>query len=457
MWVIKLRKERSISKQISRRLIAIAIFSMVLTGAVIAFIMHCAFDAQIKHDIRLYAKALASAYTQNDGRLSLPDFETEEVRITLLSPTGEVLFESSADTSKMENHLTRPEVRKALEEGEGEATRISGTLGRQTYYYALVLKDGNILRLSMWSARMLSAYRKLIPVTVFVLLVLLGISALLSMLMTKQLVRPITAMADDVEHMDENMPYTELAPLVEAVMEEQQRKEENETIRQQFTANVSHELKTPLTSISGYAEMIETGIAQKEDIPEFAGKIHHEAGRLITLISDIIKLSELDEPSNDRDFEEVDLSAVVEKSAGYLKFHAEQAGVRLVLTAPKCMVWGNEGMLEELVYNLMDNAIRYNHPGGDVRVSVQKEPDGAALLSVVDTGIGIPKEHQNRVFERFYRVDKSRSKESGGTGLGLAIVKHVAEQHGAKLSLESEWQQGTAITVRFEAHPECAL
>lgn len=443
------------SKRINHRLIAIAVISMVLTGTVIAFILHCAFDSQVKQDIRLYAKAIAASYAQSGSFSVFPEFETEEIRVTLLSPEGEVLFESSADTGKMENHLSRPEVLQALQKGEGEATRISGTMGRQTYYYAVVLEDGNILRLSMWSAGMLSAYRHMVPVTVLVLIVLLGISAAISMAMTKRLIRPITAMADDIEHMDENVPYEELAPVVEAVMEEQQRKEENEAMRKQFTANVSHELKTPLTSISGYAEMIETGIAKKEDIEEFAGKIHHEAGRLITLISDIIKLSELDEPSNDRDFEEVDLYAVAEKSVGYLKFHAERAGVNLILTGTEpCKVWGNEGMLEELAYNLMDNAIRYNRSGGNVQISVREEENGTAALSVADTGIGIPKEQQGRVFERFYRVDKSRSKESGGTGLGLAIVKHVAEQHHAKISLESELQQGTTITVRFGVQEE---
>lgn len=217
-----------------------------------------------------------------------------------------------------------------------------------------------------------------------------------------------------------------------------------EKMRREFTANVSHELKTPLTSISGYAEMIESGIARPEDVPGFAATIHKEAGRLLTLISDIIRLSELDEAGVAQECEPVDLLQLARDCADTLSLSADQHRVSLTVEGAPCVIRGNRSLLSELVYNLCDNAIRYNREGGRVNVAV-----GDRALTVSDTGIGIPEQYQSRVFERFYRVDKSRSKETGGTGLGLAIVKHIAEQHHAKLELRSAVGQGTTITVRF--------
>lgn len=229
---------------------------------------------------------------------------------------------------------------------------------------------------------------------------------------------------------------------------------EIERIKQEFTANVSHELKTPLTSISGYAELIETGMASGEDAKLFAGRIRRESARMLTLISDIIKLSQLDEETDGEGFEPVELYSVAEECMDVLEISAERHKVTLSLDGSHCELMGSASELSELVYNLIDNAIRYNRPGGSVRVKIDIDPAGCpsgavAVLSVSDTGIGIAKEHIGRVFERFYRVDKSRSKETGGTGLGLAIVKHVAERHGAKLEVESVVGEGTTVRVIF--------
>ena len=217
-----------------------------------------------------------------------------------------------------------------------------------------------------------------------------------------------------------------------------------EQMRQEFTANVSHELKTPLTSISGYAEMIENGMAKQDDVQRFATIIHKEAGRLLTLISDIIQLSAMDESKTIIAKTPVDLLELAEECADILTLSAQQHQVSLHVQGKSATVMGNHDLLAELVYNLCDNAIRYNKPNGSVTILVQKD-----RLTVKDTGIGIPAAHQSRVFERFYRVDKSRSKETGGTGLGLAIVKHIAEQHKAKIDLKSTPETGTEITVHF--------
>ena len=218
-----------------------------------------------------------------------------------------------------------------------------------------------------------------------------------------------------------------------------------EKMKQEFTANVSHELKTPLTSISGYAEMIENGMAKEEDIRGFAAIIRKEAGRLLTLISDIIQLSELDDPEGAMHLERVDLLELALECEAILALPAEARGITFSVIGGHSYVTGDKGMLSELIYNLCDNAIRYNRDGGSVDVLVRP-----GVLTVRDTGIGIPKAHQDRIFERFYRVDKSRSKQTGGTGLGLAIVKHITERHGARIELSSRTGVGTEITVRFK-------
>lgn len=225
-------------------------------------------------------------------------------------------------------------------------------------------------------------------------------------------------------------------------------KEERERLRREFTANISHELKTPLTSISGFAELIANGIADGEDSRRFAGNIHREASRLITLVADIIRLSQLD--GGEFKFEEApfNLLAVAREVAERLENVAATGQVTLTAEGEDAYIAGNLQIVSQMVYNLAENAIRYNRAGGFVRIRVAKEAD-AVLLTVTDNGIGIPQDAQSRVFERFFRVDKSHSKEIGGTGLGLSIVKHAALCHGATLALASEEGKGTEISVRF--------
>lgn len=222
---------------------------------------------------------------------------------------------------------------------------------------------------------------------------------------------------------------------------EQQRADR---IRHEFTANVSHELKTPLTSISGYAEMIENGMARDEDVRVFAQRIRRESNRMLSLVTDIIALSELDEREIEKQAEPVDLYALAQETVETLKSAAMVRGVSVQLSGGPTTVLGVRALLSELIYNLLDNAIRYNRDNGTVSVRTANR-----TLSVRDTGIGIPKHHQSRIFERFYRVDKSRSKATGGTGLGLAIVKHISEQHHAEIKLKSAEGIGTEITVVF--------
>ncbi len=544
------------------------LFFMGLLSAVAAVILsatvfYSSFEQQVSRDLKNAAAIITESYAHLEDAAEVQAFATDQLRVTLISPEGAVLSESAAEAGGMGNHLERPEIAGALANGSGESRRRSDTLASTVYYYAVLLPDGNVLRVSMAAGGMEAAYAAAFPYLFGILCLIIAAAVLLALLLTRKLLRPIKALAGDIDNLellrDEKQVYPELVPFVQEIqaqrlrisrqlraIEEEKNKltaimqhmsegllildmnrkvlmsngsardylaapnsDENENIlyftrnpelnecvaaaidggslaqyvtigsrqlqvmaspvmndgqqegviclildetdkrrmekmKQEFTANVSHELKTPLTSISGYAEMIETGIAQPEDVTRFAARIHKEAGRLLGLIRDIIKLSELDEGREEPAFEQVALQPLAEECAAILQPTAERQEVTFTIEGEGDTVEGDRGLLFELLYNLCDNAIRYNRPGGRVTVTL-----GERFLSVSDTGIGIPEKHQARIFERFYRVDKSRSQATGGTGLGLAIVKHIAERHHAAIELNSCEGSGTTITVRF--------
>jgi len=438
-------------EKIKSRLLLIGVSSMLLTWLCSMFAVYQSFDSRVKNEIKTSTHAIVLAYEQLSYEQRLEKLSFKDFRITVVKPDGNVVFDNVAH-GKLENHLSRPEILAALKNGEGEDTRTSETLGYRTYYYAKEIEDGNILRVSMDVKNLNSSFDNFIPIFLIIGLIILLISLIMSKKLTKTIVKPIEELGENIDKIGENIPYKELKPFVKAVNLQQSKKRENEKIRQEFTANVSHELKTPLTSILGYAEMIDTGMAKNEDINEFAGKIHTEAERLITLIGDIIKLSELDEPVDKiRTFEMVDLCEISQEIKNMLEFNARQNCISIIVNGENpCEVFGDRVMLSELVYNLCDNAIKYNKQGGEVKITLSKDIQ-KVILSVKDTGIGISEKHQDRIFERFYRVDKSRSKQTGGTGLGLAIVKHIAIHHNAQISVFSEIDNGTQVSVVFNA------
>ena len=372
----------------------------------------------------------------------------DDLRITLIGTDGEVLYESLLNKDEMDNHNERPEIIEAREKGEGEAVRYSATSGTHTFYYAERLQNGNVLRIGRDSV---SVNRIMVNTLVIVLVIALGILFVcmgISHYLTKKLVEPIEKLATNIMLVDENNVYEEIRPFVNTIKEQHVNIINNAQLRQEFTANVSHELKTPLTAISGYAELIGNGMTGKEDTIRFSKEIHSNANRLLSLINDIIKLSELDEADHQMEMERIDLYKLAENCVQMMQVTAEKQGIRLTLQGESTMAMANKGLMDEVFYNLCSNAIRYNKPGGSVTVTVGTK-DERPFLSVADTGIGIPKECQERVFERFYRVDKSRSKSTGGTGLGLAIVKHIVAQHNAALHLDSELDEGTTIEIVF--------
>ena len=444
-------KPRSMEEKISYRLFLMGFFGLLFTAALCIFVFHKAFTAQAWTGLEREAELVSAGYDLVDQPKNLSAFVTDDLRITLISRDGSVLFESATD-QPMENHLSRPEIQQALASGVGREIRDSQTLGYETYYYAVRMPNGDVLRVAQDAETIWSIYDSSIPAIVLSCIALMLAAAVLSALLTRALVQPVLHMTEDLDHIQENVPYRELIPFAESIHSDRILRENNEKMRQEFTANVSHELKTPLTSISGYAELIETGIAKPADVQGFAQKIHVEATRMIQLVNDILQLSNLDNVSEtgaEPEMEVVDLLDVARECVERQKLNARRAYISLTYLGESAPVRGSRSLLDELCQNLCDNAIRYNRPGGKVQITTACNRDGHCTLTVADNGIGIPREAQSSVFERFYRVDKSRSKATGGTGLGLAIVKHIARIHGARIKLESQVDAGTTITVTF--------
>ena len=504
--------------------------------------------------------ALAQTGVECSGKTYLKALEGESYRLTWIAPSGEVLFDSQADESSMENHAQREEVRQALETGEGQSSRYSSTLLEKTIYYAKKLTDGSILRISISRATAGVLVMGMLQPMLVVLAAALILALVLAKRISARIVAPLNRL--DLEKPLENDTYEELSPLLTRINQQrrqidaqlrtlQQKKDEfaqitasmNEGLvlmnekgtvlsinpaarelfhaepdcvgqdfltversheiscairraleeghaelrverggreyqldisriesegtvigavllafdvteqafaernRREFTANVSHELKTPLQSIMGSAELIENGLVKQEDMPRFVGHIRTEAARLVTLIEDIIRLSQLDE-GGEFPFEPVDLKKLAEEASASLASAAAEKQVTIRVHGDDRQITTVRRLASEIIYNLCDNAVKYNREGGSVDVTIDGTAHGA-VVTVQDTGIGIPPEHQSRVFERFYRVDKSHSRQSGGTGLGLSIVKHAVQYLGGRIELESQPGKGTTMRVHF--------
>ncbi|HWQ51967.1 MAG TPA: ATP-binding protein [Terriglobales bacterium] len=537
--------------------------SVIVTSVLISIEGYNNFFATVKEEVAVQAAYLRAGLEApgSDNTEFLAQLQDEPgTRLTLIAPDGTVLFDSVGSPATMENHLNRPEVQAAVSNGFGEDTRLSDTIQEQTYYYALRLDDGSVLRVAATTASIITAYDRLFWVVALIAAAVLVLSAFIAAHVTRRIVRPINEI--DLDRPEDSPVYDEISPLLTRIkvqrdtIEEQIKeldrgrrqfaaitenmsegflvldkqgrvlsynnsalelvgihyavppgvnvlslnrcrplrevvdaalagapaerlatfegrqcqlyaspvtvdgdlqgmvllimdvteKQERESMRREFTANVSHELKTPLTVISGYAELMAGKMAKPEDIPEFSGYIYEEAQRLIALIRDLMLLSKLEEnvmPPK----EPCDLLALAKTVAARLSAKAAEAGVMLTASGEAAEVSGIPSVLEEMIYNLAENAVKYNRPGGSAQLMVKKEGQGAAL-SVADTGIGIPKAEQERIFERFYRVDKSHSEAVEGTGLGLAIVKHGAALHGAKIEVKSD-VGGTVFTLHF--------
>lgn len=551
--------------KINTHLFIMGLVTAILVSLITWLVFFNAFQNQVNADLKTYAQLIATSYDYITDDNNLKDFAKGQIRITLIKADGNVIFDSEKKSD--ENHLERSEIKDALQDGEGYSSRYSETTRTNTYYYAMKLSNGNILRVAKDADALNSVFTSILPYMILIFIMLLIMSLAIGFFLTKKIINPITKLSESVDDIgtdiDADDIYPELSPFITEIIAQKREiryqlgkvereknkvaaiiqnmsegmilldldknillmneatkrifnvgdvtlkhdsllyisrdkdvndcvdkaldggnsslelmlngriyqmianpvasqgeqigvicliiditeKKEMESMRQEFTANVSHELKTPLTSISGYAEMIEAGIVKEEDIKNFAGRIRKESARLLSLISDIILLSRLDNSQKAEAIrkETVNLLTIAQKCADDIAVQAERQGVVVRVSGEEYIMRGNITLLTELVQNLCDNAVRYNRDkDGKVDITV-----GDGFIDVKDTGIGIPPEHRARIFERFYRVDKSRSKERGGTGLGLAIVKHICELYDAKIELKSSEGFGTEIKITF--------
>lgn len=559
-----------IKRKIYWNLCLVALLAMAVSALITALLLCQDLQTQMRQSVMTEVRYLESAMDVSGeeylAHLKSRGDGNSVNRITWVSPDGEVLYDSFADSESLENHKDRPEIAAALKNGRGESVRTSHTLAEQTYYYAARLDDGSVIRVASTTKSALATVVHTIPVMIAMgILIVVGV-LILAEFQTKRIVAPINEMDPDDPKAGE--VYDELAPLVrrlekqnetirqqmETLREKQEEfttitenmregfivvdsrgdvmsynksalkllgipveqaaghetnfniislnrsenfrqvvdgalkgthseqmldvgnrhyqiianpvaesdgrsgavvvildvteQQSREELRREFTANVSHELKTPLTSISGYAEIMMNGLVQPTDMGRFSGKIYQEAQRLITLVGDIIRLSQLDEEKVQMEKRPVDLHMLASDVVKRLQDVAKKNQITLMLTGKPTVVNGNPQILDEMIYNLCDNAIKYNKPFGEVEVNVATIKDHP-VLTVEDDGIGIPIDDQERIFERFYRVDKSHSRQIGGTGLGLSIVKHGAIYHKAKVELKSALGEGTTVRIVF--------
>lgn len=441
-------------------LLAISVVAATIATLVSAFLHQASIMAEAQAELGNECDVLASTLNASQDEVKeLSSLSLGEMRATLVSASGQVLYDSQVAPDELVGHAGRPEIVEALRTGEGHSIRASDTLENVSIYQARLLESGDVLRLSVDRASVWAILIGDLRLLGVVLLTLVALSWVASRKLSARLVKPILEI--DPTRLSDEAPYEELQPLTDRLGEQQREllsqmselKSANE-MRQEFTANVTHELKTPIASIMGASELLRDGFVLEEDVPDFAARINAESQRLAALVNDILTLSRLDESERLRSregfgqAEPVDLHAVARDVADRMAGRADSAELSLTIEGESCMVRGFPRLIDEMVANLCSNAIRYNRPGGQVRIWTG-ERAGWATLEVADTGIGIPPEAQGKVFERFYRVEPSRSRASGGTGLGLAIVKHAANLHGAEVALRSEPGEGTTITVRF--------
>lgn len=448
--------------KIKEKSLTFAIFkSTFLLGSLVYFLcaimfisnLYNYFEQQIFNELENEATFIED-FILNHQYDEIRNFDTKN-RITLIHKNGEVFFDNKVDIQEMENHFTREEILGALQNKQAKVARFSSTMTEKTLYYAKLLSNQDILRIScnQHSVAVLVLGMSQSLLIMFVIAII--ICAVIAKFVSKKIVEPLNKI--NLENPEDTNVYQELKPFTHRISEENFEKEQREELRQQFSANVSHELKTPLTSISGFAEILKNGGTDEQTTKDFANTIYEETQRMISLVNDIIKLSKLDEKSISQEKEEINLAELSKEIITALLPVAEKKNVKIDLEAEnQVFINGVRSVIFEMIYNLVENAIKYNKNDGKVIVKISKTSENPSskkqnvVLSVSDTGIGIPKNEQERIFERFYRIDKSRSKESGGTGLGLSIVKHGAKYHNAKVTLSSQEGKGSTFTIYFE-------
>lgn len=408
--------------------------------------MYKYFENQIFSELQTESNFLED-YVLQENLIQLGKLQTSN-RITLIHNDGTVYFDNTVNPSTLENHGNRREFLEAVTNGKIKLSRFSDTMTEKTLYFARKLSNGDVLRISCNQQSVWVLVLGMSQILAIMLVIAIVISVVSAFWISKKIVDPLNKI--DLENPEATLVYEELKPFTKRIAEENFEKSQREELRQQFTANVSHELKTPLTSISGFAEILKNGGTDSKTTEDFASSIYEEAHRMITLVNDIIKLSKLDEKSISLEKEALSLREMCQDVMNVLSASAKAKNVSLCLSGDSGLINGVQPVIYEMVYNLIDNAIKYNVQNGKVEISLQDLMEThRVILTVKDTGIGIPANEKERIFERFYRIDKSRSKQNGGTGLGLSIVKHAAHYHEASVLVNSEIGKGSVFTVIF--------
>lgn len=410
-------------------------------------------------------------YDQSDQELlrqteNLEDFtQRDESRLTLIRGDGTVAADSDAEAGEMDNHLQREEVRQALETGEGYTTRFSETLGQEMLYAACRSRHSDmILRLAVPYYGMQEFLPVLFPAVIVSFLIALGISVIFSRRFAYSVTKPLQDISKEMLkvrgdygelHFD-RYKYPEINVIADTTMKMSRnvkdylsRIEKEKQIRQEFFSNASHELKTPITSIQGYAELLESGMIVDEEMKaDFARRIKKEAENMTGLINDILMISRLEAKDAEVVFSQVRISVLLDDILGSLKPLAAQSQVFIHSDCQPISIEANPQQMKELLNNLITNAVKYNRPGGQVWIQIREKGD-AMLIRVRDNGMGIPEDSLDRIFERFYRVDKGRSRKQGGTGLGLSIVKHIVSFYQGTIRVSSELDKGSEFVVEL--------
>lgn len=446
-------------QRIYRSLCITALLALILSTLASQVLYFQFYDKRTDANLMLQTDALCAGINEiaEEGSDKVKDFlddylqdvkrsKNVQLRITLVDVSdGKVLYDSKGNAETMDPHLDRTEIEEAMAKGSGQAVRTSKTLGRNAHYAAMLTAGGRyVIRLGMETSNIVGIFLRILPAILCIMVLLFLLAMQMANRLTHQIVVPLDHMAEKIQKMDtptvdltDDDVYEELRPFVNSVKQSQQ-------VREEFSANVSHELKTPLTSISGFAELMKDGmVTDAAHVREFSTTIYDESQRLLALIDDIMHLSRL-EAGVEMEQEPVNLYLLSETIIHRLRDKAMKHQVSIDLSGGSAEITGVRTNIEEMIYNLIDNSIKYNHPNGHVYVICE-----GRSITVQDDGIGIPEEDLNRVWERFFRVDKSHSSAIGGTGLGLSIVKHVAELHHAKVDISSQLNRGTKITITF--------
>ena len=442
-------KNKSLTFKIFLSTFSVGVLVYFLCALVFITNMYGYFEKKIFEELKTESTLLEGYnLSENSEDLSaLSELKTQN-RITLIHTDGTVYFDNTVDASGMENHALRSEFLKAKEDGMSTSSRYSSTMLEKTLYFAKLLENGHVLRISCDQHTVGVLVLGMSQILLIMLVIAMIISGVTASILSKKIIEPLNKI--NLENPESSDVYEELKPFTKRIAEENFEKSQREELRQQFTANVSHELKTPLTSISGFAEILKQGGTDEKTTKDFADTIYEESQRMIALVNDIIKLSKLDEKSISLEKEPLSLREITREAIEVITPIAEKKNVSLNLSGDSGLINGVRPVIYEMVYNLIDNAVKYNNENGIVSIRIETITETHnVILTVQDNGIGIPEREKERIFERFYRIDKSRSRELGGTGLGLSIVKHAAKYHNASVLVESKEGDGSTFKVIF--------